>query len=156
MSDAEKPIPNAVEKAVEAEIAAHETNFNLHKKELLDPLRKVYERSQKTKPFDANNAWRDLSFMAYVYLRREAEVSKTQAMMPAGDRAKLLRQLGKALRDARRKADEAMKTVCGLWFVKWAEANGNPDFTITPVRPPIVPVFRNPHGTPRMATPSLL
>ena len=49
--------------------------------------------------------------------------------MPAADRVKLLRQLGHALRDARRKADEAMKTVRGHWFVEWAEANGNPDFT---------------------------
>ena len=48
-------------------------------------------------------------------------------MMPAGDRAKLLRQLGNALRDARRKADEAMKT--SHWFMEWAIANGNPDFT---------------------------
>ena len=50
-------------------------------------------------------------------------------MMTAGHRAKLLRQLGNTLRDARRKADEAMKTVRGHWFVEWAEANGNPDFT---------------------------
>ena len=49
--------------------------------------------------------------------------------MPAGDRVKRLRQLGNALRDARRIADEAMKTVRGHWFVEWAEANGNPDFT---------------------------
>ena len=33
------------------------------------------------------------------------------------------------MHDARRKADEAMKTVCGHWFVEWAEMNGNPDFT---------------------------
>ena len=56
-------------------------------------------------------------------------MSQKQAIMPAGDRAKLLRQLGNALRDARRKADEAMKTVRGHWFVAWAEANGNPDFS---------------------------
>jgi hypothetical protein len=31
------------------------------------------------------------------------------------------------LRAARRKADEAMKT--SHWFVEWAVANGNPDFT---------------------------
>ena len=50
-------------------------------------------------------------------------------MITAGDRAKLLRQLGGALHAAHRKADEAMKTVRGHWFVEWAEANGNPDFT---------------------------
>ena len=48
-------------------------------------------------------------------------------MMPAGDRVKLLSQLGNALRDARCTADEAIKTVRGRWFVEWAAANGNPD-----------------------------
>ncbi len=129
MSDAQELAPTAAEKAVEAEIAAHETNFERHKDKLLDLLRKVYERNPKTKSFDANNAWRHLRFMAYVYLRREAEVSQKQAMMTAGDRAKLLRQLGDILHDARCKADEAMKTVRGHWFVEWAEMNGNPDFT---------------------------
>ncbi len=129
MSDAQELAATAAEKAVEAEIAAHETNFERHKDELLDLLRKVYERSPKTKPFDANNAWRHLTFVAYVYFRREAEVSQKRARMPAGDRVKLLRQLGNALCVARRKADEAMKTVRGYWFVEWAEANGNPDFT---------------------------
>ena len=129
MSESRKASPNAREKAVEAEIAARENNFKRHKEELLDPLRKVYERSPKAKPFDENNAWRHLSFIAYVYFRREAEISQKQATMPAGDRAKRLRQLGSALRDARRMADEAMKTVRGHWFVEWAEANGNPDFT---------------------------
>jgi hypothetical protein len=113
----------------DTQYAAEFGEFERHKKELLDPLRRVYERSPKTKPFDANSAWRHLSFAAHVYLLAEAEVSKKQAMMPAGDRAKLLIQLGKALRDARSKADEAMKTVCSHWFVEWADANGNPDFT---------------------------
>ena len=33
------------------------------------------------------------------------------------------------MRKAHRKADKAMKTVRGHWFVEWAEAHGNPDFT---------------------------
>jgi hypothetical protein len=129
MSDAKKPAPTAGEKVVEAEIAAHLTAFERHRKELLDLLRDVYERRSQTKPFDENYSWRNLRFMAYAYLRRKAEVSQKRARMPAGDRAKLLRQLGNALRIGRRKADEAMKTVRGHWFVEWAEANGNPDFT---------------------------
>ena len=64
MSDAEKPTPNAGKKAVEAEIAAHETNFKRHKEELLDMLRKVYERSPKAKPFDENKAWRHTQFFS--------------------------------------------------------------------------------------------
>ena len=129
MREAETRAPGAGEKAVETEIAAHQTNFKRHKKELMDLLRKVYERSPKTQPFNENNAWRRLNFAAYLYLQSEAEISKRRAMMPAGDRVKMLRQLGSALRTARRKADEAMKTVGGHWFVEWAEANGNPDFT---------------------------
>lgn len=128
MKKAETRAPSAGEKAVEAEIAARENNFKRHKKKLLDPLRNVYERSPKAKPFDETNAWRNINFIASVYIRREVEdISQKQAMMPAGDRAKQLRQLGNALRDARRMADEAMKT--SHWFVEWAIANGNPDFT---------------------------
>jgi hypothetical protein len=127
MSDAKKTIPNAGKKAVGAEIEARLTAFDEHREKLLDPLRKIHERGPKTKPFDANDVWRSLRFSAFIYLQREAEVSKEQTMMPAGDRAKMLRQLGSALRVARRKADEAMKT--GHWFVEWAIANGNPDFT---------------------------
>ncbi len=127
MSDAKKTTPNARKKAVKAGIEARLTAFDRHEETFLDLLRKV-QRSPKTKPFDSNGAWRSLRFLAFVYLQREWEVSQQQAMMPAGDRAKLLRQLGNALRDARCKADEAMKTVRGHWFVEWAEANGNPDF----------------------------
>ena len=128
MSNAEKAAPSAKEKAVEAETAARKTNFERHKKELLDLLRKVYERERNTKPFDTHGAWRHLRILAHLYFRSEAEVSQEQAMMPAGDRVKLLRRLGNALRDARCTADEAMETVRGRWFVVWAEANGNPDF----------------------------
>lgn len=129
MSEADTQAPSASEKAVEAEIEAGLTAFDERKEKLLDPLRKVYEYGQKTKPFDEDKAWRSLKFAAYVYLRREVEISQEQAMMPAGERAKMLRQLGSALGVARRKADEAMKTVGGHWFIEWAEANGNPDFT---------------------------
>lgn len=128
MSDAERTAPNAREKAVEAAVAERLIGFEQHKQTLLDPLRKVYERGRKTEAFDANDAWQHLRFLAYVYFRRQAEVTQKQSMLPATARAKLLRQLGNALRDARCKADEAMKTVKGPWFVEWAETNGNPDF----------------------------
>ena len=127
MSDAKKTTPNARKKAVGAEIEARLTAFDEHKENLLDLLRKVHGRGPKTKPFDADKAWRSLRFSAFVYLQSEWEVSKKQTMTRAGDRAKLLRQLGSALRDARCKADEAMKT--GHWFLEWAIANGNPNFT---------------------------
>ena len=123
MSEADTQAPSASEKAVKAEIEAGLTAFDEHKEKLLDPLRKVYEYGQKNKPFDEDKAWRSLKFAAYVYLRREVEISQEQAMMPAGERAKMLRRLGSALRVARRTADEAMETVGGRWFVVWAGAS---------------------------------
>ena len=129
MSHAKKLAPAAGDKVVEAKIAAQLTAFEGHREELLDWLRDVYERRPQSKPFDENDSWQKVRFMAYAYLRRKAEISQKQSMMPTRDRVKLLRQLGRALHDARRKADEAMKTVCGHWFVEWAEMNGNPDFT---------------------------
>ena len=78
MSTAEKTTAKARKKAVEAEIAAREADFKQHKKELLDPLRKVYERRPTAEPFDENRAWRHLGFMAYVYFRRVAEVAKSK------------------------------------------------------------------------------
>ena len=98
MSDAKKKTtPNARKKAVGAEIEARLTAFDEHEEKLLDQLRKVHERGPKTKPFEANVAWRSLVFVAFVYLQSEEEVSKKQTMMPAGDRVKLLRQLGNVL-----------------------------------------------------------
>ena len=126
MSDAKKATSNVRMKAVGAEIEARLAAFDEHKEKLLDPLRK--RSGPKTKPFDAQSAWQHLRILAHLYFRREAEVSQEHAMMPAGDRVKLLHQLGNALRDARCTADEAVKTVRGYWFVEWAEANGNPDF----------------------------
>ena len=96
MSDAEKAAPSAKEKDVEAETAARKTNFERHKEELLDPLRELYERERTTKPFDTHSAWQDLRILAHLYFRSEAEVSQEQAMMPAGDRVKLLRQARKS------------------------------------------------------------
>jgi hypothetical protein len=128
VSDAKKTTSNSRKKAVGAEIEARLAAFDEHKEKLLDPLRNVHESGPKTKSFDTRGPWQHLRILAHLYFRSEAEVSQEQAMMPAGDRVKLLRQLGNALRDARCTADEAMKTVRGHWFVEWAEANGNPDF----------------------------
>jgi hypothetical protein len=129
MSDAEKPPPTAGEKAVEAEIAAHLTAFDRHRKQLLDILRSEYKRSRQTNPFDEHYAWQHLRFVADIYLRNEADVSRKQAAIPAADRVELLLQLGNALGNAHRKVDEAMQTVRGPLFLAWCEANGDPDLT---------------------------
>ena len=49
--------------------------------------------------------------------------------MAAAERIKLLRQLGDALSQARRKADETVSVFHGRLFVEWCVANGNPDFS---------------------------
>ena len=40
--------------------------FNKHKQELLDLLRKEYERGPKPKPFDEEKAWRSLTGLAAI------------------------------------------------------------------------------------------
>ena len=80
MRDAEETAASAREKAVEKELATRLTAFNRHKKDLLDLLRK--ERGAKTEPFDKDNLWRELEFVAWIYLRREAELRQKKAGMP--------------------------------------------------------------------------
>ena len=127
MSGAEKTAPNAREKAVGEEIATRLTAFDRHRQDLLDLLRK--DSGPKTEPFDEDNAWRVIRFIAWIYLRREAKLRQEKAGMPNAQRVELLRRLEDALGKARREASEAMKVVRGHWFEAWAEANGNPDFT---------------------------
>ena len=47
--------------------------FDQHKEALLAILRKAYERDPKSKPFDAENAWWHLSFLAADYFGRGTE-----------------------------------------------------------------------------------
>jgi hypothetical protein len=129
MSEAETRVASARETAVEAEIAAHLTIFNRHRKELLGALRQVHERGSKTVSFDADDAWSRLKFIASIYHRREAELRQEKARMSDAGRIKLLLKLEDALSNARRAASKAMKTVGGHWFLEWARANGNPDLT---------------------------
>ncbi len=71
MRNVKKTTPNARENGVEAVITGRLIDFEQHKETLLDPLRKVYERSPKTNAFDANEAWQHLRFLACVYFRRQ-------------------------------------------------------------------------------------
>jgi hypothetical protein len=113
----------------ELEVEKRLATFAKHRKSLISILREQYERGPRTKPFDEKDAWQGLKFIAWTYLQHEADVDETRLTMPAADRVKLLRQLGKALRAARQKADEVMPIVRGHLFVEWCVANGNPDFT---------------------------
>lgn len=129
MSKAKSRTAGAREKALETEIVEHVSTFDRHRKELLDTLREVHERSPKTVSFDADEAWRHLKFIASIYHRTEAELRHEKSRAPDAERLKLLLELEDALSNARRTASKAMKAVGGHWFLEWAQANGNPDLT---------------------------
>jgi hypothetical protein len=103
--------------------------FARHKEELIAMSRKEYEREGKAQSFNEERAWYDLEGAALVYLYHEAAVNEQRSAVPASERVEKLLQFGNALRSARQVADEVMPVVRGHVFVKWCEANGNPDFT---------------------------
>jgi hypothetical protein len=117
------------EKAAELDIEKREAAFARHKGDLVAMLREAHDQGRKTKPFDEEGALRHLKLLAFVYFQNEADVQKRLSETPAPDRIKLLRQLGDALSQARRKADEVVPVFHGTLFVEWCVANGNPDFT---------------------------
>ena len=107
--------------------------FDQHKKALLAILRKAYERGPKSKPFDAENAWWHLSFLAADYFGRG---TAEQVAISAADRKKRLRELGKALSRARALTDKAMEDDFYIdLFSAWWEANGRYD--IVPESTPV-------------------
>jgi len=81
------------------------TAFNRHKKTFLVILRKAHKRGPKSKPFDANEAWRRLSHLAQLYFW-DAKIK--QEATPTAVRVKRLRQLAKALGQTRSIIDETM------------------------------------------------
>jgi len=132
----EESAPDARAEATEA-IEARLTAFDRHRDDLLSMLQKVHEHKPKTKSFDKNEAWRHLRFIAWGFFRDERSRDEQKAEVTANDRLERLRQLGKALGDARRKLDEAMHhAVRGGVYVEWCIAHGNPDFL-----DPIIDVF---------------
>jgi hypothetical protein len=104
--------------------------FCRHKKELLQLLRRVYERNQKSEPFNEDSAWRQLYIFACIYLWNRGRADQAGRSMSAAEHAKLLLALRRALQEARSKLGEAIQAdVRGRLFIEWCEANGNPDFT---------------------------
>jgi hypothetical protein len=92
-------------------------------------LREAYEGGPKTRPFDEERARQQLQASAWQYFQSEAHLNEKLSEAPAAERVKLLRQLGDALSQARRKVDEMVPAFRGPLFVEWCVANGNPDFT---------------------------
>jgi hypothetical protein len=108
------------EKAAELDIEKRLAAFAGHRvgdKDLVAILREAYERGPKIKPFDEERAWRHLKGLAFAYFQNEAHVQEMLLETPAADRIKLLRQLCKALTQARRKVDEVVPVFRGRMFV---------------------------------------
>ena len=55
------------EQVPDASLDASLIAFNKHKETLLDMLGSKHERGSKSKPFDADQSWRDLSNLAELY-----------------------------------------------------------------------------------------
>jgi hypothetical protein len=104
--------------------------FNRHRNDLLAILQAACERKPKTKSFDRKESWRHLEFMAWVYLKEEAQIEQKRMLAPAGGRAQLLRQLGTALGKGRCTLNEVIQDdLRGHLFLAWCESQGDPDLT---------------------------
>jgi hypothetical protein len=109
--------------------------FDQHKEALLAILRKAC--GPKTKPFDAENVWWLLSFLAADYFGRgtaQGDFLGAQrsgsigVAISAADRKKRLVELGKALSRARALTDKAMDDDFYIDLLSaWWEANGRYD-----------------------------
>jgi hypothetical protein len=108
----EEQVPDLRTKAVTEAIEAGLTKFETHKEALLANLHDAYQHGPKSEPFDADKSWRDLTHLAGTYFW-EASVKQKQVAMPAADRRKRLRELAKALGQARGVADRAMQDDVG-------------------------------------------
>ena len=98
--------------------------FNKHKETLLDTLRNVYQRSPKSKQFDADKAWRSLTGFARSYVGHGSVKHET---MPAADRSERLSDIAKILGKARRLINKTMQNEVGddLFSGWWEEAGSN-------------------------------
>ena len=116
----ERPEHDVETKAPRAAAETGLTEFRRHKDVLLAILRDGYERCHKSapvdadgtksKPFDADGAWRSLEFIASQYFHREwvkQEVTKL------ADRRARLRDIAKALEQARDMISEATQSDVG-------------------------------------------
>jgi hypothetical protein len=111
-------------KAIDASTDA----FGRHKAALLNHLQQVYESGPKSKPFDAEKSWRHLDRIALSYFYHEG---MRQRIVPAADRVRRLRELAKALGQARRLVEKATQDD-DLLFSAWCEANVRYDIEPTP------------------------
>lgn len=112
---------NTIQTAFGLELA----EFERHKQNLLDLLRKVHGGGPKSEPFDEDTSWRTLTYAAVWYIRRPEIAQK--AVLPSR-RVERLRDLAKALGRARNMTKKAMQDDVGLdLFRGWcAEANTSP------------------------------
>jgi hypothetical protein len=100
--------------------------FSQHKRDLVDSLQNMYERGLKTRPFEYDKSWDDLTYVAESYFRL-AQIR--QRALPAAERMKCLQQLAQTLSRARKLSDKAKRDVGSDLFRGWcAEAKIAPVF----------------------------
>src|SRR5262245_34386825 len=78
----------------QAPLAKQLASLESHREDLLNKLRRAYERGPKSKPFDAEGSWSDLTRIADRYLWADR---MKQDRMPAGTRVKRLGELASIL-----------------------------------------------------------
>ena len=87
-------------------------------------LRDVYERGPKSKPFDADKAWRSLTGFARFYFGRGQCESKRRCPLRIASNA--CSDIAKILRQARRLVDRTMQNDVGDdLFSAWWEGTGS-------------------------------
>ena len=102
--------PDTGTEAVKAAIEPSLTAFKRQKEKLLDILRKAYRRGPKSEPFDADNAWSRLTSFAESYYWMERT---KQDVTRGAERVARLRELAKALGNARAVIDKVMQDDVG-------------------------------------------
>jgi hypothetical protein len=97
--------------------------FDQHKTALLDILRKAYESSPKSEPFDEQFAWHEL-FGAAIWLFRRKKFDRKR-LLPARRRERLL-DFANVLKRAGKLADNATQDDVGMDLLKgwWLETKG--------------------------------
>jgi hypothetical protein len=129
----EEPV-DAKTEVFEAAIDAGLTAFETHKENLLAVLRNAYEHGPKSEPFDADKAWRRLTFLAGTYVW-EARIKPE--IIPPTKRRKRLRAFERAMGKARAMADQAMQDDVGDdLYGAWCKANIRYDADFDP-KPPV-------------------
>jgi hypothetical protein len=99
--------------AAKALVAADLAAFERHKKALLENLRKVCERGHKSKPFDADKSWDQITLLAKLFFLRAIKIKQETVTILPARRIERLRDIAKALGRARSMVNKAQQDDVG-------------------------------------------